>query len=209
MKVAPIADLSRVTKPDTIRELGAVDTAALKTRLTRVPESVWQQENTNKENNYSCFHSTEHLVLRFIPGLRDPRVFYSNPLWFLFQDSLLPIFESVSRELAIAEPVFPKAMFARLFAGKYISQHTDSGVSDFHTHKVHVPLQTDPDVHFHIGRSAFFLEPGKAYVVNNQVPHSVRNKSDRDRIHLIFEVFDRSGQPIQETRNFQAVSFND
>ncbi|WP_264944744.1 aspartyl/asparaginyl beta-hydroxylase domain-containing protein [Sphingomonas canadensis] len=87
-------------------------------------------------------------------------------------------------------PQFPKAMLARLRAHGVIERHVDGAGSNLRTHKIHVPLITNPKVVTTLGDREFHLEAGRAYEVNNVAPHAVRNDGDADRIHFIFEVFD-------------------
>ena len=93
-----------------------------------------------------------------------------------------------------ASPVYPKAMLARLAAGGRIARHTDpeTGPSHVFTHKIHVPLQTDPRATLTVGGADFHLEAGHAWEVNNLAPHEAFNGGAYDRVHFIFEVFDGS-----------------
>lgn len=88
------------------------------------------------------------------------------------------------------KPEFPKVMFARLAAGKTIAVHTDGAGSNLHTHKIHVPLVTNPKAILTTNGESFHLEAGRAYEVNNIAAHGCQNQGADDRIHLIFEVFE-------------------
>ena len=56
-------------------------------------------------------------------------------------------------------------------------------------HKIHVPVQTNEGAFLHLGNSAFHLQEGQAYEVNNNIPHYAENNGTEDRIHLIFEYY--------------------
>ncbi len=187
-----IQTLTPVEKPYTIRELGAVDPTPLKNIVQRLSDQVWEREDERKENNFFCFHHTQHIVFRFTGGNRDHREFYANPIWEMFKPILLPIMLQVVKPYEFSQPEFPKAMLARLEAGHIIDRHVDGAGSNLHTHKIHIPLYTNPQVQFLVRDTPHFMAEGFAYEVNNIVHHEVRNNGSSDRIHFIFEVFNAS-----------------
>ena len=180
----------RVEKPDLVRHLGAVDVDALRASVGRLSEKVWRQEDAAKENDYFCFTHTRHIVFRFIPGNRMPLHYYSTPIWAVWQRWLLPVMAQAAAPYGYTEPVYPKAMLARLAAGHGIDRHVDGEGSHPLTHRIHVPLQTNPQATMTVDGTDFHLEYGHAFEVNNLVPHSVFNGGEGDRIHFIFEVFE-------------------
>ncbi|CAA0123018.1 Uncharacterised protein [BD1-7 clade bacterium] len=182
--------LTEVVKPKYIKELGDFDSRDMQRVYQHCSENVWKKENAVKENSFECFHHTQHIIFRFIKEMRDPRVFYSNPIWEIFKSELLPAFDSITKNYCFKNPIYPKVMLARLDAHQSIDAHTDGAGANLYTHKIHVPLKTHNDVSMQIGSKSFHLETGKAYEVNNLARHSVTNNSDEDRVHLIFEVFD-------------------
>jgi hypothetical protein len=186
--------MSYVTKPETIRLLGPVDIAAIKKLILRTSERVWDMEDERKENKFSCFHHTRHIVFRFIDGMRDHRRFHSNPIWPVWQAQLQPVIERAAASYGFRDPVYPKVMLARLAAGAVIDRHVDGPGSNLHTHKIHIPIQTNEQASIIISDRPFHLLEGHAYEVNNLAPHSVENLGPADRIHLIFEVFDQAEQ---------------
>jgi len=179
-----------ISKPQFIRELGSVDIAVIKGLVARIAEPVWAVEDERKENQFRCFHDTRHIIFRFIEGMRDHRCFYSNPIWPVWQDYLLPVMDQVVTPYGFRQPVYPKVMLARLAAGAVIDRHVDGAGSNLFTHKIHVPIQTSELARMFIGDRSFHLKEGHAYEVNNLAPHAVENIGPTDRIHLIFEVFD-------------------
>lgn len=195
--------LPAVTLPDNFRDLGPVDSAKLAAMVARVSEETWQTEDGFKENKFNVFHHTRHIVFRFIPRNQDPLEFYAEPAWHAWKSLLLPIMEQAIAPYGFEQPEFPKAMLARLAAGAVIDLHKDGAGSNLVTHKIHVPLQTNPDALFNIGEQARHLELGQAYEVNNVVKHGVTNGGDEDRVHFIFEVFDRAqitaDEPTEES----------
>ena len=185
--------LRRVAKPARVRPLGPVGIDDLRSHVARLSERVWAQENAAKENDEFCFHHTRHVIFRFIAGNRDPRRFYSQPIWAVWGRMLLPVLARAAAPYGYADPVFPKVMLARLKAGHGIDRHVDGGGSHPYVHKIHVPLETNPGAVLHVDGVDFHLAAGRAFEVNNLAPHGAFNAGNADRIHLIFEVFDRAG----------------
>lgn len=179
----------KIIKPDSIRELGPVDIAPLKPLVQAISAPVWEHENTYKENNFSCFHHTQHIIFRFPQGT-TPEVFTTHSIWTAWQDRLLPILDQAAHPYGYTQPVYPKVMLAKLAAGHFIDQHVDKGEMNRYTHKIHIPIMTNDQVRSFVKPDWHALREGYAYEVNNTLPHSAENYGQADRIHLIFELFD-------------------
>lgn len=183
-------ELPPVSKPSRVRRIGPVRVGALRRQMARLSERVWRREDRAKENDYDCFHHTRHIIFRFIEGNRDPRRFYSNPIWAVWRPVLLPVLAQATAPYGYDRPVYPKAMLARLMAGHRIDGHRDGEGSHPLVHKIHVPLETGPAAVLHVDGKDFHLETGHAYEINNLLVHGAFNGEETDRIHLIFEVFE-------------------
>ena len=103
----------------------------------------------------------------------------------------MPVMQQAVSSMGFQHSVFPKVMFAKLAAGGEIDEHVDGAGSNLLTHKVHVPLITNPKAVFVSNGDSSHFEVGFAYEVNNIAAHSAANRGDSDRIHLIFEVFEQ------------------
>lgn len=182
--------LQPVTKPAKIRNLGAVSVEPLQEFVKRLPESFWIAETAHRDNDYDVFGTTQHAVFRFFSNTEDPRHFYSKPGWYLFETFLTPILDDIATRYDIHRPAYPKVMLAKLLSGGRIENHIDDWGANALSHKIHVPLISDPAIKFRERQDSFYLEPGYAYEVNNLIPHGAVNDSRIDRIHLIFELFD-------------------
>ena len=185
--------LQTVRKPDDVLDLGPVGIDAVRALVGRLGDAAWDRLDAGKENDFFCFHDTKHIIFRFVHGNRDARDVYDTPAWPIWRHVLQPLMDDVAARYGFVRPVFPKVMLARLAAGQRIDRHTDGAGSNLQTHKIHVPLSTNPDVVFEVGEGTFRLAEGRAYEVNNLVPHAVRNGGETDRVHLIFEVCDAGG----------------
>lgn len=187
-----------VRKPERIATIRPVDTAPFLDVLKTLSEPVWLKEDGAKDNNFSCFHHTQHIVLRFIAPDHDPRHILVKPAGLMLGPVIEPLMRAAVSGLGFETPVFPKAMFARLAPRSYIDEHIDGQSSNPLVHKLHIPLVTNPDVFMTIGGERFHLATGHLYEVNNIIPHAVENGGDTARIHFIFEVFEGAGHTIKE-----------
>ena len=93
--------------------------------------------------------------------------------------------------------IIPRIMLARMAPGGVIHPHRDENPAAKWPHKIHVPLTTNDDVTFFVDGVSYHLAEGEAVEVNNMGVHAVQNRGSTDRIHLIFEYYDRD-QPEPE-----------
>lgn len=184
-------------KTTSIRRLGSVDIAALKAAVLAIPESLWQAENADKPNRFEALDATAHIVFRFVANMRDWRSGYARPLWHAWQDLLAPVLTAATADYGYTNGVFPRVMLARMPVDGVIQPHRDANPAAKWPHKIHVPLQTNDQVQFHIDGHSYHIAEGEAAEVNNMGVHAVENRGDTPRIHLIFEYYD-AAQPEPE-----------
>ena len=189
------AALPNVEKPATVLDLGAVDVQALRARVERLSEKAWSLDDARKENRQRLFDHTRHIIFRFIHGNVSPLRCYAEPGWMVWKPLLLPVMARAAAHYGYAEPIYPKAMLARLAAGRGIDEHIDAEPSNPLVHKIHVPLVTNPQAVLTVAGAEFHLAAGRAWEVNNLAPHGAFNGGEQDRIHFIFEVFEGAGTP--------------
>ncbi|MEO8669845.1 MAG: aspartyl/asparaginyl beta-hydroxylase domain-containing protein [Tahibacter sp.] len=163
--------------------------------VLRIPEAIWQAENAEKPNKYGALDRTEHIVFRFVSNAADWRESFERPIWEEWRTRIEPILQQATAPYAYLEGAYPRIMLARMAPGGVIHPHVDANPAARWPHKIHVPLQTNPDVRFFVDPTDYHLEVGQAYEVNNLGLHAVKNAGTTSRIHLIFEYFDPS-QPV-------------
>jgi len=184
-------------KTQSVRKLGPVDIGPLRDAVASLPEAVWNAENESKPNRFTALDSTRHIVFRFVSSPFDWRTSYPRPLWDEWRELLMPVLTQATSAYGYANGEFPRVMLARMAPGGIIHPHEDSNPAAKWPHKIHVPLQTNDQVSFFIGEQAYHLAEGEAVEVNNMIRHGVENRGSTDRIHLIFEYYDRD-QPEPE-----------
>lgn len=85
-----------------------------------------------------------------------------------------------------------RARLLNLRAGKVLGRHVDYGDQRWSFERgairVHVPIRTNPGVKFFVNDEIVPMQPGEAWYVNVCRPHSVENRGDADRVHLVMEM---------------------
>lgn len=80
-----------------------------------------------------------------------------------------------------------RAKLLRLLAGEEIAESRDSSFSLTHSHRVHVPIITNDQVRFTVGRETMHIPEGEIYEINNRRLHSVHNQGDEPCVHLVLD----------------------
>ncbi len=168
-----------------IRSLGYVDSAKLIARVRAVEESAWYADPRRQED-YEVHAETQSIILVFFSGWPEVQVTHTKG-WDAFGDVTMPIMESiVGRHYAPGGMVL-RVVLARLLPQCRIDPHWDKHPSFSIAHRIHVPLLTNPEVEFIVGTERIATAPNQAFELNNKMPHSVTNRGETPRIHLIFD----------------------
>ncbi|PZR35949.1 aspartyl/asparaginyl beta-hydroxylase domain-containing protein [Caulobacter segnis] len=81
--------------------------------------------------------------------------------------------------------VWSRSRLMRLAPGAGVPEHADI---NYHWHtrvRLHIPVQTWPEVRFHCDGEVVHMGPGEAWVFDNWRRHHVENKAGGERIHLV------------------------
>jgi len=170
-----------------LKELGAVETAALRDAILALDEPAWHEQE-QRQNDYEVHRLTESVVLVFTDGSGWPNIEVSKqPGWERLAEVAVPVMHDIiGRQYAPGGTII-RAMAAKLLAGAVIRPHRDSHPSFHHSHRIHIPITTNARVRFMIDGRPYQLKVGQAYELNNQKMHSVMNKGKEDRITFIFD----------------------
>ena len=170
-----------------LRELGPIDTTALRDAILKQEEIAWKEDKYRQEE-FEVHHATESIVVLFVDLDSWPEVIVSRePGWPRIADVALPIMNQIVQEFYPPGGTVIRAMAAKLLSGNIINPHTDRHPSFHVGHRIHVPITTNPRVRFMIDGRPYRLKVGEAYEINNQMMHSVMNKGTEDRITYIFD----------------------
>ena len=168
-----------------LRELGAVDSQPLIQAVLSQDEEVWK-ENQYRQNAYEVHTQTESMVMVFCDGWPEMTV-TKEPAWDLLKEAAVPLMRHIIKNFYPEGGTVIRAMAAKLIAGGVISPHRDTHQTFTHSHRIHIPITSNPGVRFMINGRPHRLKVGQAYEINNQKNHSVMNSSKEDRITFIFD----------------------
>ncbi len=184
-------DIKPIKKPKDILHLGDIEVDHILQQVNNISEELWNAESKWRENDYKVFTHTQHIVFIFGKG-KDHHEFNVKPMWKIWGPLFQPLIEKAIESYGYEEGVLCKAMLAKLKSKGTIASHVDYVIRDKYVHKIHIPLITNPQAIMQIGEEDFHLEKGKAYEVNNMVMHGVTNQGDEDRVHFIFEYYNKA-----------------
>ncbi|HEY6229829.1 MAG TPA: aspartyl/asparaginyl beta-hydroxylase domain-containing protein [Pyrinomonadaceae bacterium] len=78
--------------------------------------------------------------------------------------------------------------FLKLAAGSQIKEHRDYDLGFAEGQlRLHIPVITNPDVHFFLDAHRVELQPGECWYLDLSLPHWVENRGASDRIHLVID----------------------
>ncbi|HKL62752.1 MAG TPA: aspartyl/asparaginyl beta-hydroxylase domain-containing protein [Woeseiaceae bacterium] len=170
-----------------LKQLGDIDAAPLRDAILGQEEAAWSEQEY-RQQEYEVHRRTTSIVLVFTDGRNWPQITVrKEPGWDRLAHVALPAMQHVIANHYRPGGTIIRAMAARLAAGGRIDPHRDSHASFHASHRIHIPVTTNPRVRFMIDGRPHRLEVGKVYELNNQLLHSVMNKGDEDRITFIFD----------------------
>ncbi len=170
-----------------LRELGAIDTTALREAILGQEEAAWH-EDEYRQQTYHHHDQTRSIVLVFTDASKWPDTnVRKEPGWDRLADVAVPLMREIIKKHYPTGGEVIRAMAAKLLAGGKIEAHIDVHASFHCGHRIHVPITTNPRVWFSIDGRPYQFEVGQAYEINNQKQHSVANKGTEDRITFIFD----------------------
>ena len=161
------------------------DPARLTSDLSRMEESWW-------EKHLSDYHDGNwQSISLFAPDGQRSNQFSGG--------GALTATEALQRCEYVPDVInsFPgrknRIRFLRLRAGGEIFLHSDPMHQvDPAMVRIHIPVQTNESVAFHVHGVRVHMLPGETWFVDVRFKHSVRNESDTDRVHLVMDILANS-----------------
>ena len=193
-------------------KLGAFDISQLRAAVQDLDDAAWNADGT-RQVAFRAHAGTQALKLIADADFRhaDPTV---QPAFARFEPFVMPLMDHIRghylqtlRQRRVAEAhgpgYFIRALLTRLPPGAEIKPHIDEGESLKRCHRIHVPVVSNAQALFMVGKLRFHMAEGEMWEINNRRTHAVRNTGDAARIHLIMDyvqpgetVFDTEG-PIR------------
>jgi Flp pilus assembly protein TadD len=107
-------------------------------------------------------------------------------LYYEFEDELKPLIDHIAAYYQDNGFVV-RLIFAKLLAGGVIPKHADGGYSLLNCHRVHIPIITNEKNIFVVNGEEKIMQPGELWEINNELVHTVENRGEEDRVHLIID----------------------
>ncbi|MBK6826968.1 MAG: aspartyl/asparaginyl beta-hydroxylase domain-containing protein [Chitinophagaceae bacterium] len=169
------------------------DRAALQRDTLQIGEQFWKLHFQVK--HYSGEWSA--IPLRSIDGKTD-NGFISPEENDCYKDTALLLSSTYLRDvLKHFECPLLSVRLLKLAAGARVHEHKDRDLCyEEGLVRFHIPVFTNPDVDFYLGGEKMILEEGSCWYMNFNLPHSLHNKSNQDRIHLVVDA--RVNQWVQD-----------
>ena len=121
-----------------------------------------------------------------LPVYRDHGV-DNTELQELFASELAHIYKLISDFFVGEDHVPLRVQLVKLPGRRNVFPHIDPGHIFNVSRRIHIPIITNPDVHFFVNLAKIPMEEGTLFEINNQAIHCVFNQSDLDRVHLIVD----------------------
>lgn len=148
--------------------------------------------DTSRQETYKPHKDTKMFQLRYMDydwnsfsGIK-PQYWNVNKIENdLAHIRLLEIFYDLEEEY---DSVVVRAEIVKMFGNTSVRPHVDGGDMLNVTRRVHIPIITNSDVLFTVLDNTINMQEGVCYEINNGMPHSVKNNSNFDRVHLIIDL---------------------
>lgn len=172
----------------TINNYGSFGIESLKREVSNF-DKEWLIDTSRQDNNVT--HKNTNMF----------QIIYSDYRWIAGQ-SIEPIVvnrmnrKESNKELALIfegmEKYFNgkvvRAEFIKMLENVKIRKHVDGGDFLQYARRCHVPIITNENVLFTVLDNTVNMQEGGWYEINNSLPHSVENNSDKYRVHLIVDI---------------------
>lgn len=130
------------------------------------------------------------IPLRGPAGARHPvQMIYSDPACPAYADTpLLAAAPYLKEVLAALACPLQAVRLMRLTPGSLIKEHRDHDLAfEDGTVRLHVPVTTNDGVDFRLNRVRCVMPAGSAWYLRLADPHSVANRGNTDRVHLVID----------------------
>lgn len=186
------------------KEIGIVPLNLLDNFLNKIDDHDWYEDDYRKSadgmkntNSIPLLHSS----LCFLdPSINAINTIEKRKLYSKYEEVLLPIVEILRKYYFFH---FYSVFIAKLNPRSIINPHKDKGSFLRTCHRVHVPLKTNKDVEYIIEQNSFYWQKGFIYEFDNTRVHGVKNNSDQERIHLVFNLYNLTEKDLQDIKKIE------
>ena len=186
-------EIKKIDKPIDISELSyTFDPEPLASWVKSIDPLCWNI-TTFRQNEYKEHSATQAIIVLWNPVFLDycsekfetrNNFFYDKIKYFLEN-----CFNFLSEKY---EGKICRIMLTKLKANSQIAIHQDGDISLLLSHRIHIPIITNDKVTFTVENNTINMISGKIYEINNNKMHGCSNDSQKNRIHLIVDIFENS-----------------
>lgn len=178
------------------RDLNVAPTLAA---IVAKPE-LWDEVTARQDYPASPHHDTKAIWLRGPKQLSVESVFNDlhatdYPSAHALSPHIVELLAPVLWSLRITE--LGRVMIVSLKPGGSIDRHADEGAYAEHYSRFHLVLSSDEGNEFACGDETVHMKTGEVWWFNHQLEHAVVNRSQRERIHLIFDAVTPMFAPVK------------
>ncbi len=167
------------------RLIGEIDISHIKEKLELIKDR-WNDYDY-RQNRYKDHSKTKTIPLIWSENFSSRE---EHPHYDLFKKDIDNI-EQFIRDNVCSTGGLMSAILINLPKNESINRHRDAnpiGDKFNRCHRIHIPIQTNPSCLFEIDNEYKNLKEGEVWEINNiKKLHSVSNKGNSDRIHLLLD----------------------
>ena len=157
--------------------------------------TITNKDINNTDNIVRDFRvhiNTTHLTFFFEDNQKKPTTInnYNNDIYLLLENEIENINNKIKLYHSNKNLIIARGLITVLKPYTDIPKHRDNGYILEKGHRIHIPLKTNENILFNVGKTTTNLLEGNIYEINNCRPHSVINNSDENRYHLILDLID-------------------
>lgn len=160
------------------------DVPLLQQEVNQLARQHWQlhYQTRHYEGNWSA------IPLRSVDGRSDD-IFISPQVNAEYKDTaILQDAPYLQQVLSVFQCPLLAVRLLKLEAGAIIKEHKDADLAfEKGEIRIHIPVQTNNEVEFYLDKERMQLQEGECWYMNFNLPHSISNKSNTDRIHLVID----------------------
>lgn len=187
--------------PGLLYKLGTLDVSILERKVNTLTQEQWIEWDL-RQNRYQVHSSTESYPFIFSEYGEPPKTYNMDTVLWTHVSPVLSKLERYYNRQAAA------AVLVKLKPQAEILPHTDGGWF-VNTHRVHIPIITDPEILFILNKKKYHLERGGIYEINNLVQHSVINPTNVERVHLMIDLLpDTLLNPAIAESRLESIGYN-
>ncbi len=169
------------------RMLDRLDISKFKAKALVLTEDDWEAYTWRQNRPKSAQAETQSIPLIFDEDFRHDNPTVREKFSELDCDTLLePVLRAIS-DYYTGDGYVVRTLLTRLKPRGMIPPHVDTGYSLLNCRRIHIPVFSTERVEFTVGGEQLSMKEGEVWEINNAREHSVVNRGNQGRVHLIID----------------------